>query len=78
MINLADFRAPTSKVYKTSNILKFMDNMILKNYMYMTALIEEYLHPFRGDWYITMLHTEDKRVRSVVVCDEINWSYTVI
>ena len=34
VINFADFRAPTSKLYKSSNILKFTDNIILNNYLY--------------------------------------------
>ena len=34
IINFADFRAPTSELYKKSRILKFRDNVILSNYLY--------------------------------------------
>ena len=34
VINFADFRAPTSQLYKSSDILKFMDIITLNNYMY--------------------------------------------
>ena len=34
IINFSGYREPTSKLYKSSNILKFKDNITLNNYMY--------------------------------------------
>ena len=43
IINFAEYREPTSNLYKKSKILKFTDNITLNNYMYVHDSLKGYL-----------------------------------
>ena len=64
VINFSGYREPTSKLYKSSNILKFKDNITLNNYIYVHDSMKGRL-PFvlsNNFEYLEDNHTHDTRI----------------
>ena len=62
IINFANYREPTSKLYQKSEILKFKDNITLNNYLYVhnslnrrlpTALLDKFSYLHDSHQYFT-------------------------
>ena len=64
IINFADYRAPTSALYKQSQILKFNDNVSLKNFLYVHNSINRRIpSPLQGKFkYIEERHDHITRI----------------
>ena len=79
IINFADFREPTSKLYQKSKILKFGDNIKINNYLYVKdSLNRQIPYSLQNDFtYIHDAHDQHTR-NSVNQCVQLPKSRTLV
>ena len=79
IINFANYREPTSKLYKNSKILKFKDNLTLNNYVYVHDSLKGHLPVALLNNFDYLHEIHDHKTRnSVLQCVKLPNSRTLV